>query len=813
MDHALIWLLTIEILGLIAFPLAFILFRRLPDRGFSLTKLLALLLSSYILWILGLTHLIPNSQYTIIGILVLIALASALVLRRRLPEIVSFIRKERTTLIVTELVFLGLYLLWLSVVYYAPAINHTEKPMDFAFLNAILKSTYFPPEDPWLAGHSISYYYFGHFMMAALTKLTAIPSSISYNLSIAVIASLAGAAAFGLVYNLIRLSGGTMRIGIVFGLAAPLFLVLIGNLEGVLEFVHSMAWGSVGFWDWVSVKGLEGGLGGTSSFFPKDFWWWWHATRVIDTVVDGNSLDYTITEFPFFSFLLGDLHPHVSSLPFLIFNLALGLNLFVSRELLGFGWLRRNAWEVCAMALFLGSLAFINIWDFPIFAVIFATLVLVKCYADWGGDIKRALLPSVTLLLPVLVGAVLLYLPFYLTLSSQASGISAVGEVSTRPLFFFLIWGLFLVVSGSFLLRQLSNVPELLSTKYSGILSFLMVIILLPFLLWAGWQLLALWAGFDLFLSVFSRSIVDDVSTVGTRFALLLPGMAIVGMALYSMLVRARHGNDRALIFVLLPMALAIYLLAGAELFYLVDLFGNRMNTVFKVYYQAWLLLAIVSAYGLYYCWTRPIKISGRLRIPLRLPSYTVRYGWMALVVVLLLAPIYYPVGAALDRTRNFSGGGSLDGLAFLRGRNSGEYESIIWLRDEAPRGRIVEAVGDDYSEYGRISSSTGLPTMLGWKGHEHQWRGSTRSFQGREQEVETIYSSGDPEEVRRLLSAYDIRYVYVGPRERSDYGDGQFDNFSSFLQPVFREKDVVIYERLQGGELGVVERDDAGSG
>ena len=800
MDHALIWLLTIEILGLISFPLAFCLFRRLPDRGFSLSKLLALLLSSYILWILGLTHLIPNSQYTIIGILVLIAVASALVLKRRLPEMVSFLRRERTSLLVIELVFLGLYLLWITVVSYSPAINHTEKPMDFAFLNAILKSTYFPPEDPWLAGHSISYYYFGHFMMATLTKLTAIPSSVSYNLSIAVIASLAGAAAFGLVYNLIRLSGGAMRSGIVFGLAAPLFLVLIGNLEGVLEFVHSMAWGSVGFWEWVSIKGLDGGLGGASSFFPKDYWWWWHATRVIDTVVDGISLDYTITEFPFFSFLLGDLHPHVTSLPFLIFNLALGLNLFISRELLGLGWLRRNAWEVFAITLFLGSLGFINIWDFPIFAVIFAALVLIKSYADWGGDIKRALLPALTLVLPVLAGAVLLYLPFYMTLSSQASGISAVGEVSTRPLFFFLIWGLFLVVSGSFLLRQLWNVPQLLSAKNSGILSFLLVIILLPFLLWAGWQVLALLAGFDLFLSVLSRSIVDDVSTVGIRFAILVPGLAMVGVALYSILLRARHGNERPMIFVLLPLALAIYLLAGAELFYVVDLFGNRMNTVFKVYYQAWLLLAIVSAYGLYYCWTQPITYSVRLRIPLRLPSNTVKYSWRALVVVLLLASIYYPVGAARDRARDFDGDSSLDGLAFLRGRNSGEYESIIWLRDEAPRGRIVEAVGDDYSEYGRISSSTGLPTMLGWKGHEHQWRGSTTSFQGREQEVEMIYSSSDPEEVRRLLSAYDIRYVYVGPRERSDYGDGQFEKFSSFLEPVFREKDVVIYERLQDG-------------
>ena len=327
MYDALIWLLGIEILGLIALPFAFSLFRRLPDRGLIFSKLLGLLLSSYILWILGLTHILPNAQYTIIAVLGVLALISLLMWRRNLPEIISFLRRERAALLTAELVFLGVYFLWLLVVSSSPAINHTEKPMDFAFLNSILRSTYFPPEDPWLAGHSISYYYFGHFMMASLTKLTAIPSSISYNLSIALIPALLSAGAFSLVYNLIRLSGAQVKSAVLFALAAPIFIVLIGNLEGILEFVSAQGWGSDGFWEWVSIKGLEGTQGADSSVFPTDRWWWWRATRVIDTVVDGRSLDYTITEFPFFSFLLGDLHPHVSALPFLVMNLALGLNL------------------------------------------------------------------------------------------------------------------------------------------------------------------------------------------------------------------------------------------------------------------------------------------------------------------------------------------------------------------------------------------------------------------------------------------------------------------------------------------------------
>ena len=834
MYDALLWLLVVEILGVIALPLTFNLFRRLPDRGLIFSKLLAILLSSYLLWLLGLTHLIPNSRYTIIAILVGLALVSFLVVRRRIPEIASFIRRERAPLLTGELVFLGFYLLWLSVVSSAPAINHTEKPMDFAFLNSILRSTYFPPEDPWLAGHSISYYYFGHFIMAFLTKLTAIPSSISYNLSIALIPALVAAGAFSLVYNLVRLSGGARRAAILFALVAPMFLVIVGNLEGVLEFVHARGWGSEGFWQWASIKGIEGAQQGGSSIFPTDYLWWWRGTRVIDTVVDGVSLDYTITEFPFFSFLLGDLHAHVSSLPFLVLNLALGLNLFVSSDKLGLGWLRRNPWEVFAITLSLGSLAFINIWDFPVFTLLLVGLVLVKSYGDWGGRFWSSLLPSLAVVGPVLVGAVVLYIPFYLTLGSQASGVMPMGDESTRPFFFFLIWGLFLLISGSFLVKQLLNVPGV-GGLHPGSVATVLVLALLPFLLWAGVQLLALWTGWEAVISRLDGRGIGGEGVVVARFGKVLPGLAIAAIALYSMLLMVKNGGERATAFSMLPLAIAFYFLVGAELFYLVDLFNNRMNTVFKVYYQAWLFLAIGSAYGLYYLSSRPFNLPsipslvrkgqegsggdgpqalGAIRrLPVGIMRSWFRYGWVGLLAVLLAASLYYPVGAALDRTDNFGEGNTFDGLAFLNPTRSGEYEAIKWLRDQAAWGRIVEAVGDDYSEYGRISASTGLPTVLGWKGHEHQWRGSTKPFQGREELVAQIYRGRDPEQVERLLETYDIRYVYVGARERAKYGASQFHEFSAFLEPVFQAEGVVIYQRLSYREGGIPEGDDGRAG
>ena len=157
-------------------------------------------------------------------------------------------------------------------------------------------------------------------------------------------------------------------------------------------------------------------------------------------------------------------------------------------------------------------------------------------------------------------------------------------------------------------------------------------------------------------------------------------------------------------------------------------------------------------------------------------------------------------MGAVLERTgilqeQHTISDNTLDGLAFLQQNNPGEYAAIQWLRDEAPWGRIVEAVGDDYSDFGRISSSTGLPTVLGWKGHELQWRSSTPSFNSREDDVRTIYSSDDLSEVFELLAGYDIRYVYLGPRERRIYGGGNLAGADEFLIAVFDQDGVIIYQ------------------
>ena len=797
MSDPLAWLLVLEFMGLLGVPLSFLLFSRLPDRGYSLAKILTMLLSAYFLWIVGLTGLLPSSVPTIAGILGIGAVLFAWLYYRFWPELECYVRCNWRYILIVEGLFLVVFLAWALIISEAPGINHTEKPMDFAFLTSILQSSSYPPEDPWLSGHSISYYYFGHFIMALPMKIAGITSNVGYNLALASIPALLAVASFGLTYNLVRLSGGGFRSGVLFGLLAPLFIVFIGNLEGTMEFIQLRGWGGDEFWRWVGIKGMEGQASG--GFFPDSNWWWWRATRVIDTLEGGASLDYTITEFPFFSFLLGDLHSHVLNLPFTVFALALALNLSLSCDSLGFRWLIRNPWEWAILAVSAGSLAFINSWDFPIYAGILGAVVLAKTNgrqmsSDQVGSqlsidaglraLGRSLLSTALFMGPLLAAAVLLFLPFYLTLSSQVSGILPHLGSGTRPLHFLLVVGLPVLLALGLLWRQFFTFtrPDL---KEAPAIVLAITFATAPLLLWL--LLASAWG-------VLTQDVESLPAILGLRTLTVLPALAVAGLAGYSALSRSIRGRGNYLVFPLLLLAAATYLLAGAELFHLADFFGNRMNTIFKVYYQAWLLLGIVGSFSAFYCWTRFRQLA--------ITSKVIQVGWGSVVAVLLVFSLYYPIGAILDRTSLFSEGhdfkqNTLDGLAYLRSTNPGEYAAIKWLRNEAEPGRMVEADGDDYTEYNRVSAATGRATVLGWKGHEHQWRGSTEAFRGRPEHIAQIYQSPAPMVVLRLLAAYDVRYVYVGHRERAKYGVSEPQVRDEILEIVFERDDVSIYESI----------------
>ena len=789
MVDAVLWFLTIQLLGVAALPWVFQLFRFLPDRGVTLAKPAALLVLSYLVWVFGLVRLLPNTQLTIWIIFLCIAVASMWLAGRRWEELREFLFQRWSALLIAELVFLLMFVAWALVASGSPGITHTEKPMDFMLMNAAHQARYFPAEDAWLSGHSISYYYFGHIIVATLSKMSGVVTSVGYNLGLATLPALAGAVVFGLLYNLVRLAGGGMRWTLGLGAAAPAVILLAGNLAGALEFVRIRGWGGPGFWDWVGIEGMAAKTA-EAGVFPGEFWWWFRSTRIINTSSDGTTLDYTITEFPAFSFLLGDLHAHVLAIPFLLLAIASALNIYCSGDRLELAWLRRNPAQAVSVALAGGALAFINFWDFATFMALFAAALTLKGCRDYPDSLLRAAAAAAAVFLPLFLLAIALFGPVYFTFSGQTDGVLPLREVATSPSHLFIVLGMFILPSLALLVHKLRGIgrPDATDTPLAVLA---LVIAATP---------LGLWMATAFLFSLVADGAGSALDDLGRRLALALPGAIVVGVAAYLAAVRARHSDEVASSFVLLLIALGFFLVMVADLFHIVDAFSGpwrRMNTVFKVYYQAWLLLGITGTFAIYTLWSGRASMAPSRRW-ISVAGLAGKWGGGAVLALLLVGSFYYTLGATLVRGGAHGApfeGRTLDGLAYLAVEDPAEYAAIAWLRDEAPPGRIVEAVGDDYSRFSNVSASTGLPTVLGWVGHELQWRGSSEPFAGRAEDVESIYTTEDPTEARRLLENYGVRYVYLGRREREKYGVSSLSLYKGFLRSVFHQDDVVIYE------------------
>ena len=793
MTDALLWFLTIELLGVVALPFVFHVFRFLPDRGLTLAKPASLLVLSYLVWAFGITHILPNTQLTIWAMVLCAIIASMWLAGVQWEELQDYLRRHWHVLLIAELVFLAMFVSWALVVSGSPAITHTEKPMDFMLLNSAHQARFFPAEDAWLSGHSISYYYFGHIIFATLAKMSGVVTSTAYNLGVATVPALASILCFGLLYNLVRAAKGSALWAIGVGASAPILVLLAGNLTGALEFIRLRGWAGPGFWNWLGIDGLDAGSA-EGGVFPGEFWWWFRSTRVIGSSSEEGLLDYTITEFPAFSFLLGDLHAHVLAVPFVLLAVATAFNVYRTHGELGPNWFKRYPAQAGMVALFGGALAFINFWDFATFTALFAATLLLKGCRDYPDSLLLAANSAASVFLPLFLLSIALFGPIYLGFSGQTSGVLPLQDVATRPVHLFLVVGLFSVMSLAFLVQKLLGNwrPKPQDTPLAVVALLLAAI---P---------LGIWMATAFLFSIVTDGAGAALDDLGKRLTLALPGAILVGFAAYLAGVLARRGVESATSFVLLLTAMGLYLMMVSELFHIVDSFSGpwrRMNTVFKVYYQAWLLLGIVASFSIYSLWSNLPATTASFRRG-TLMALAGRCAAAAPLVVLLIASLYYTLGSTLERSGAYSvpaEGRTLDGLAYLHVGNPGEYAAIAWLRDKAPPGRIAEAVGDDYTQYGNISASTGLPAVLGWTGHELQWRGSYEPFEGRAEDVATIYAGEDTATAQRLLENYGVRYVYVGSRELEQYGVSSLPQYGDFLRTVFQHDGVIVYEVWNG--------------
>jgi YYY domain-containing protein len=916
---ALRWYLVVQAFGFASLPLCLRLFRHLPDRGYGVSKSLGLLLTGWVFWMLVTLGWLHNTAGGILLALVVVAAAGLALYLIDQPAG----RLSWRTVFVTELVFALAFAAWCVVRAHMPRIETAggEKWMEIAFLRAILRSDTFPPNDPWLSGFAISYYYFGYVIMAMITRLAGVLPSIAFNLGIATLFALTCAGALSLVYNLIALAWGRIgRVGahadhpkwstLLSGLLGPLLVVLMGNLEGVMEVLYARGIGSEAFWQWVDIRALaqKPPALAEGSWVPTRFFWWWQASRVIrDYSPMGDHVE-VIDEFPAFSFLLGDMHPHVLALPFVLLVIALALNLYL-RALhqrpqaspgLNLSSLLSDwpfaGWEFLVYALCLGGLGFLNTWDFPIYLFVVTAAYALAHLGDMY-DRRRITFYALRfglLFLSLLLSGFLLYQPFWRSFQSQVGGIVPNVLNGTRLTQFLLMFGPLLFIAAAFVAVRarrggvrVGEVVRWTLIVATGIVGVLLLILgLVAVLVWLGAiEPRGLAAYVDAWMNntplpelgdqvpglltlVRLRVMVDpkllgpspDMSDGGIigRAVLASPVWVALGLVAFLVVIafvfrRAIGGRPLASVssFVLLLFATGALLVLAVEFVYIKDQFGTRMNTVFKFYFQAWILWGIGGAYvlatfirrggfqafaillAIVVIFVFAVKLTDGALTPLLLTGvdlpalfyvYIIGFclAWVVFiaacicialalirrggvttasvlisVATLFVAGLLYLALAIPKRAGEQGNLVTLDGSAYLAQGQAEDYAAISWLNEHVGDAPVIlEKPGGGYVYEGRVSAHTGLPTVLGWVGHEHQWRGSYDELARRQEDIETLYTSVNVGEVLTLLDKYDIRYVYVGPLERDEYPVEGLAKFAGMMETVYESNGVVIYKR-----------------
>jgi YYY domain-containing protein len=872
MIQILVWWLLMQVLGWLALPTAMRIFRWLPDRGYTFSKALGLLLTSYFLWVGASIGLLNNDLGGILlAVLLVTGISAWFYFRCRgtlIPEIKSFVKEKWKLIITVELLFLLALIGWALMRAYAPfKIDYAggEKFMETAFQNAILRSEHFPPLDPWLSGFAISYYYYGYVMLAMLTRLSGAVSGVAFDLYDSLLFALSLIGAFGVVYNLVayklkarhKEGDSPPRQGpaLVAGVLGGVLVSIMGNLEGVLESLHLRGILPASFWNWIDIPGLASAPV-TNSWYPGDiFLWWWRASRVIaDKNFAGQPLGEVIDEFPGFSFLLGDNHPHVLAMPFVLLAIALAFNFLIRQLERGkpddtqstadvrskshwwnpVDFSLGNDWFLFIFsALILGALGFLNTWDLPIYLAVIVLaygfgLVLVNGHLDWEIVARSAVLG---LGLGIFSG--LLYIFFYLSFSSQASGLLPFVFPPTRLPQYLVMFGTLIFLATCFLVvylhQQGKHQPPLwrsFLTWWLRILLICIAVYLLTMLLIAV-SFIVLQPSVESPLMATLQTVLGGlslkdafVSSLRARLSdpwLMLMLSALLALVLANaggLVKRAKEADEissdnihslnklssDSFVFILIFTGLALTLVV--EFFYLRDGFGTRMNTVFKFYFQAWIMLGCAGAYGTWW-------LLDHIRMPVGRVAFSIG------AVVFIGLGLVYPLMAIPSRDSGFAGPANLDGASTIAQANPDDWAAIQWLDANAEQGLpagdvpvILEAPWyGSYNYNGRISVFTGFPTVLGWAGHEGQWRGNYDQQSIREPDIATIYSTSDVSTMLDLLHNYNVEYVILGTPERNyitnvcqQAGAGctlssALRKFDQVLQPVFSQGQTAIYK------------------
>lgn len=836
------WLIFVDVIGLITFPITFTFFNKSADRGYSVAKVLGLLIWGYVYWIGNSFGLLNNSRggaFTALFMLLLVAIA---ILRRaRAGKVFQWLKENISLVMFHEIIFMAAFLIWAVIRGANPEISGTEKPMELAFINAIYQSPTFPPSDPWLSGYSISYYYFGYMLVAAFMKLIGTASGTAFNLAIALTFGLVSSTSSGFLFNLLKnkgipsenqVSSRRNRQILFLSLLAPLFILIISNAEGFLEMLHSRGvfWNfstdnqvTSKFWSWLDIQDLTAAPSLPLDWVPSRMGgsWWWRASRVLQDYQIGGQTREIIDEFPFFSFLLADLHPHVIAMPYVLLGVFSGFYVFnnpLDEKTKSAGWMKYLLLpQVWFLAFTAGSLIFINTWDFPIYFGLISLAFIIP-YIQKHGWTKGSLKEFLLFVIPFGISSIMIYLPFLLGLSTQAGGIQPSLIYRTRFVHYLVMFFpqvcILTIYLGYKLVKRKPDkrFSRILITGIIVAIFLFSITLLFPVFSEIGLSLLtniSSLMGIDTsalsqrilqanqsFYGVYGAVNNGEIITESIRrfmdypilVVFLTVGISVILFLLFSNESRKddsqpQFENNRTDQYIYILVLLGLLLTLFPEFFYLRDQFGWRMNTIFKFYFQAWILFSIASAYAV-----SNIRFNKKKNLRMVLAAGS---------IMVMLIGLAYSAFSIINKTNSFRNiEWSLDGNLFFERFHPEENEAISYLTS-LPYGTVAEAIGGSYSGYARVSRLSGYPTVLGWPGHELQWRGGGEEIGSREGDIRQLYELNDWESTREILDRYQISYVFVGSNERTQYSVRE-GKFMGNLALIYNNNDVCIYAYTQ---------------
>jgi YYY domain-containing protein len=799
----LVWYLSLTLLGLIVYPMVRLALPGLSDKGYPFARLVGLLLLSYLVWVAGSLR-VPFTRLTITSALAMLVVIGGVFAYRQRRELLREVVERKKYFLLIEGLFLAFFIFDLVIRIGNPDLWHPwkggEKPMDFSYLNAVLKSTSFPPYDPWYAGGYLNYYYYGFLLVGSLVKWLGIVPAVAYNLIIPTIFAIIALGAFSVGWNLMGKrspeASPPKYLRLWVGLAAALGTAVLGNL-GTVRMI----------WQGYQRIAAPGGTIDGAGLLARVVWgirgavmafsgtplpysigdWYWIPSRAIPAP---NEVE-PITEFPFFTVLYGDPHAHLFALPVTLLVLAFALSIILSHG----KW--KGVLGVIS-AFLLGGLAIstlrsTNTWDFYPYLALGCIAVGYAVWIHFTPEGSRMPLlrelPVKSQRILVLLGGVIFIVALSYLFSQPFSAWYGQGYTQVEvwkgtrtPLLSYLThWGLFLFLIVSWMVWEtyqwlattpMSSLRKLNPFKLAIELLLIVLLVLVALLLYLGVRIswlvlpLAAWSGVLLL-----RSGMPDTK----RFVLFLVGTGLT-----------------------LTLMVEVIVLRG-------DI--ARMNTVFKFYLQVWMMFGISAASGLGW-------------LIMSFPNWQSRWRntWQIAFLFLVAGAALYPFMGGLAKIEDRMAPQTpftLDGMAFMEYAEyaetwgnmdlSQDYRAIRWMQQNITGSPvIVEANLRNLYRWGsRFSIYTGLPGVVGWEWHQQQQRALLPGnwVSDRIAEVDNFYLTTDFQQAHDFLKKYDVRYIVVGQQERGHYPGEGLTKFAAadgvLWRSVYEDGETVIYEVL----------------